>query len=130
MVVIANRRNPFVLISSELKYDGRPSQRSFLRDKLEFGLRRQQRRKPLWMGDIEDGVSHFLCPDHPTWLLSQRYEVTVGEKQQALKELSDRWHQGLADGTYTNRADIVHQYDCSRAWVTRVLGNRFAHYQQ
>jgi hypothetical protein len=77
MVVIANRRNPYVLISSDLNYDGRPSQRKFLRDKLKYGIRKPTGRKPLWMGDIEDGVSHFLWTDHPTWLPNQDNDITI-----------------------------------------------------
>jgi len=126
MVVIANRRNPSVLISSDLKYDGRPSQRKFLRDKLKFGLRRQRRRKPLWMGDIEAGVSHFLCPDHPTWLPNQRYDITLEEKRQMQLKTAEDWREGLLDGTYKNKADIANQNRCSRAWVTRLLNRDFS----
>jgi hypothetical protein len=126
VVVIANRRNPHVLISSDLLYDGRPSQRKFLRDKLKYGIRKPIRRKPLWMGDIENGVSHFLCPDHPTWLPNQRYEITLEEKRQKQMITAENWREGLMDGTYKNRSDIACQNRCSRAWVTRLLDRDFS----
>jgi len=121
MVVIANRRNPYVLISSDLTYDGRPSQRKFLRDKLKYGIRKPIGRKPCWMGDIESGVSHFLCPDHPTWLPNQRYDITLEEKRRKQMKTADEWREGLLDGTYMNKADIATKNGCSRAWVTRLL---------
>ena len=124
--MIANQRNPHVLISSDLNYDGRPSKRKFLRDKLKFGLRRQRRRKPLWMGDIEAGVSHFLCPDHPTWLPNQRYDITLEQKRKVQKETADEWREGLLDGTYSNQAEIAMKNGCSRAWVTRLLNRDFS----
>ena len=126
MVVIANRRNPYVLISSDLNYDGRPSQRKFLRDKLKYGFRKPIGRKPYWMGDIENGVSHFLCPDHPTWLPNQRYDITLEQKRKVQKETADEWREGLLDGTYMNKADIARQYGYSRAWVTRLLNQYFS----
>ena len=73
------------------------------------------------MGGIDDGVSHFLCPDHPFWLPSQRYELTLAEKRQARRKLATEWREGLANGTYENRADIARKNGCSRAWVTRLL---------
>ena len=121
MVMIANRRNPYVLISSDLNYDGRPSQRKFLRDKLKYGIRKPIGRKPCWMGDIESGVSHFLCPDHPTWLPNQRYDITLEEKRRKQMKTADEWREGLLDGTYMNKADIATKNGCSRAWVTRLL---------
>ena len=78
------------------------------------------------MGDIIDGVSHFLYPDHSTWLPSQRYEVTLAEKRQIKQALADNWRQGLAHGIYKNQADIAMQNGCSRAWVTRLLKMEFS----
>ena len=75
------------------------------------------------MGDIENGVSHFLCPDHSIWLPNQRYDITLEEKRQIKKETADDWREGLLDGTYKNKADIAEQNGCSRAWVTRLLKN-------
>ena len=124
-VVIANQRNPYVVISSDPKYDGRPSQRKFLRDKLKYGFRKPIGRKPYWMGDIEAGVSHSLCPDHPTWLPNQRYDITLEQKRKAQKETADEWREGLLDGTFSSKADIARQNRCSRAWVTRLLNRDF-----
>ena len=126
MVVIANRRNPYVPITSDLNYDGRPSQRKFLRDKLKYGFRKPIGRKPYWMGDIESGVSHFLCPDHSVWLPSQRYEITLEEKRGVQREIADIWRKGLIDGTYDSKADIARKNGCSRAWVTRLLKREFS----
>ena len=126
MVVIANRRKPYVLISSDLKYDGKPSQRKFLRDKLKYGFRKPIGRKPYWMGDIENGVSHFLCPERPAWLPNQRYDITLEEKRQKQMKTADEWREGLLNGTYKSKADIADQNRCSRAWVTRLLNRDFA----
>jgi len=126
MVVIANRKNPYISISSHLKYDGRPSNRKFLREKLKYGLQKPIRRKSLWMGDIESGISHFLCPDHQIWLPNQRYDITLEEKRKAQKETADEWREGLSNGTYKNKADIANQNRCSRAWVTRLLDRDFS----
>ena len=125
MVVIANRRNPYVLISSDLVYDGKPSKRKFLRDKLKYGFRKPIGRKSYWMGDIENGVSHFLCPDHPTWLPNQRYDITLEEKRQKQMKTADEWREGLLNGTYKSKTDIANQNRCSRAWVTRLLNRDF-----
>lgn len=126
MVVIANRRNPFASISSDLQYDGRPSNRKFIREKLKYGFRKPIRRKPLWMGDIEDGVSHFLCPDHPTWLPNKRYDITLEKKRKAQKETADEWRKGLQDWTFRNHADIAKKNGCSRTWVTRLINQDFS----
>lgn len=87
MVVIANRRDPYVLISSNLKYDGKPSQRNFLRDKLKYCFRKPIRRKPYWKIDIENGVSHFLSLDHPTWLPNQHYDITLSRNAKFRRKL-------------------------------------------
>ncbi|MCF7809633.1 hypothetical protein K9N50_01455 [bacterium] len=126
MVVIANRRNPYVLISSDLNYDGRPSQRKFLRDKLKYGFRKPIGRKPYWMGDIENGVSHFLCPDHEIWLPNKRYDVTLDEKRFKQNQIANEWREGLLDGTFSSKADIVRQNGCSRAWVMCLLNRDFS----
>ena len=97
-----------------------------MREKLKFGIRKPFSRDSQWMGDINDGVSHYLCPDHQLWLPSQRYEITLIEKHLAQKELANQWHRGLANGTYINRADIARQNGCSRAWVTRILNKEFS----
>ena len=124
--MIANRRNPYVLISSDLVYDGKPSKRKFLRDKLKYGFRKPIGRKPYWMGDIENGVSHFLCPDHPTWLPNQRYDISLDEKRLKQNQIAAEWREGLADGTYMNMADIATKNGCSRAWVSRLLNRDFS----
>ena len=126
MVVIANRRSPQVSISSCLNYDGRPSNRKFLREKLKYGLRKPIRRKSLRMGDIENGGSHFLCPDHPIWLPNQRYDITLEQKRKAQKETANKWRKGLLDGTFSSKAEIARQNGCSRAWVTRLLDRDFS----
>ena len=77
------------------------------------------------MGDIEDGVSHFLCPEHPTWLPNQRYDVNLEQKRKAQKETADEWRECLLDGTFASKADIAKQNRCSRAWVTRLLNRNF-----
>jgi len=78
------------------------------------------------MGDIEAGVSHFLCPDHPTWLPNQRYDITLEQKRKGQKETAEEWREGLLDGTYDNQADIATKNGCSRAWVTRLLNREFS----
>jgi len=126
MVVIANERFARVSISSDLQYDGRPSYRKFQREKLKFGFRKPIRCKPLWMGDIKSGVSHFLCPDHQILLPNQRYDITLEQKRNAQKETADEWRKGLLDGTFSSKADIARQNGCSRAWVTRLLKRDFS----
>lgn len=125
MVVTANRRNPRITISSDLIYDGKSSKRKFLRNKLKYGMRKPIGRKPYWIGDIENGVSHFLCPDHPIWLPNQRYDITLEQKRKTQKETADEWRRGLLDGTFSSKADIARQNGCSRAWVTRLLNRDF-----
>jgi len=78
------------------------------------------------MGDIEAGVSDFLCPDHPTGLPNQRYDITLEQKRQQQRETADEWRKGLLDGTFTSKADIANQNRCSRAWVTRLLNRDFS----
>ena len=77
------------------------------------------------MGDIENGVSHFLCPYHSVWLPNQRYDITIEEKRRIQKEIANNWRKGLQDGTYMKKADIAKQDGCSRAWVTRLLKRKF-----
>lgn len=113
-------------MSTELKYDGKPSQSKFIRDKLKVGFRKPRSRKPRWMGNIEVGVSHFLCPEHIVWLPNHRYDVTLDDKRQIQKEIANDWREGLLDGTYRNKADIAKRIGCSRAWVTRLLNREFA----
>ena len=84
-------------------------------------MRKPIGRKPCWMGDITNGVSHFLCPDHPTWLPNQRYDITLEEKRRKQMKTADEWREGLLDGTYINKSDIATKNGCSRAWVTRLL---------
>ena len=74
------------------------------------------------MGDIEEGVSHFLCPEQNTWLPRQRYDVTLEEKRNRRMETAEHWIHGLSDGTYRTRADIARANKISRARVTRLLG--------
>jgi hypothetical protein len=54
-------------MSTELIYDGRPQKRKFIRENLKIGFRKPRSRKPLIMGNIEAGVSHFLCTEHNVW---------------------------------------------------------------
>jgi len=124
--VIANRPAGAILMMTNLIYDGKPSRRKFLRDKLRIGFRKPFGRKPRWMGDIEDGVSHFLYSDHSIWLPNQRYDVTLEQKRKAQKETADEWRKGLLDGTFSSKADIARQNGCSRAWVTRLLDRDFS----
>lgn len=69
------------LIAANLICNELPSRSKFVRDKLKIGFRKSLGRKLLWTGDIEDGVSHFLCPDHSTWLPNQRYDITLKKCQ-------------------------------------------------
>jgi len=73
------------------------------------------------MGDIEAGVSHFLYPNHPTWLPTQRYDVTLKEKHDLRMQTATRWREGLLDGTYQTRADIARANNISRTRVTRLM---------
>ena len=75
------------------------------------------------MGNIQDSVSHFLCPEHLAWLPNQRYDITLEEKRNARIVLAEEWQQGLNEGIYLNRADIARKNGCSRAWVTNVLND-------
>ena len=113
---------------TELIYDGKPQRQKFLREKLKVGFRKPRSRKPRWMGDIEEGVSHFLCPEHKVWLPNQRYNVTLEDKRNARIILAEDWHHGLMNGIYQSRADIARKNGCSRAWVTKVL-NSLTHLQ-
>ena len=78
------------------------------------------------MGDIEDGVSHFLCPEHSIWLPNQRYDITIEEKRQKQNQIANEWREGLLDGTFSSKADIARKNGCSRAWVTRLLKHEFS----
>jgi len=73
------------------------------------------------MGDIEEGVSRFLYPEVRTWLPKQRYDVTLEEKRENKRLVAEQWLQGLSDGTYRTRADIVRANKISRARVTQLL---------
>jgi len=73
------------------------------------------------MGDIEEGVSHFLCPEVRTWLPRQRYDVTLEEKRDKRMKVAEQWIRGLSDGTYRTRADIARANKISRARVTQLL---------
>ena len=73
------------------------------------------------MGDIEDGVSHFLCPDHHTWLPRQRYDLTLQEKRNRRVQTVRQWLDGLVNGTYRTRSDIARIANISRARVTQLL---------
>ena len=110
-------------MSTELVYDGKPQNRKFMRDKLKVGFRKPKNRKPRMMGNIEESVSHFLCPEHKVWLPNQRYDITLEEKRNVRMILAEDWLQGLKNGKYKNRADIALKNGCSRAWVTNVLNN-------
>ena len=106
---------------TDLLYDGKPSRRKFQRERLKIGARKTVEHEPQIMGDIEDGVSHFLCPEHETWLPNERYDVTLVEKRNIRRLTAEQWLRGLTDGTYRTRADIARVVGCSRAWVTQVL---------
>ena len=73
------------------------------------------------MGDIEDGVSHFLCPDRQTWLPRQRYNITLQEKRDQRLHVAKQWHDDLVDETYRTRSDIARATNVSRARVTQLL---------
>ena len=74
MVVIANA---VILITTVVIKDVKTKEYKFIREKLKFGARKPFSRKSQWMGDINDGVSHFLCPEQNTWLPNQRYDITI-----------------------------------------------------
>ena len=122
IVVTANRRRG-VRISTELIYDGKPRRRKFIREKLKVGFRKLRSYKPKLMGNIEEGVSHFLCPEHNVWLPNQRYDTSREDKRNARVILAEDWLHGLKNGIYQNRADIARKNGCSRAWVTRVMNS-------
>ena len=63
IVVTANRKRG-VRMSTELIYDGRPRKCKFSREKLKIGFRKPRSRKPRILGNIEEGVSHFLRTEH------------------------------------------------------------------
>jgi len=106
---------------TDLLYDGKPSRRKFQRERLKIGARKTVEHEPQIMGDIEDGVSHFLCLEHETWLPNERYDVTLLEKRNTRRSTAEQWLQGLADGTYLTRAEIARVNRVSRARVTQVL---------
>jgi len=106
---------------TDLIYDGKPSRRKFQRGGLKIGTRKTIEYEPQIMGDIEDGVSHFLWPRKPVWLPSQRYDRTLEEKRKKRRLTTEMWSQGLADGTYRNRADIARQNGITRSRVTQLL---------
>ena len=108
---------------TELIYDGRPQKRKFMRENLKVGFRKPRSHKPRMMGNIEESVSHFLCPKHMVWLPNYRYNVTLEEKRNARVILAEDWLHGLKSGVYQNRADIARKSGCSRAWVTKVLNS-------
>lgn len=116
------------MMAAQLIYDGKPSRRKFHREELKIGVRKPFGRKPQWMGDIEDGVSHFLCPDHQAWLPRQQNDVILADKQNTQQDKAEAWHQGLKDGTYRNRADIARVNGCSRAWVSRLLNEHHGNF--
>jgi len=106
---------------TELIYDGKPSRRKFQREGLNIGVRKTGGDEPQVMGDIDDGVSHFLCREKVIWLPNQRYDRTLTEKRDQRRLTAEQWIQGLGDGTFQNRADIARSEGCSRSWVTRLL---------
>ena len=75
------------------------------------------------MGNIEAGVSHFLCPEHKVWLPNQRYGITLEEKRNVRLIQAKDWLHGLKNGIYQNHADIARKNGCSRAWVTKVMNS-------
>ena len=77
------------------------------------------------MGNIEESVSHFLCPERKACLPNQRYDITLEEKRNARIVLAEDWLQGLNTGIYKNRADIARKNNYSRAWVTKVMNSLF-----
>ena len=110
-------------MATELIYDGKPQHRKFIREILNIGFRKPRSRKPRMMGNIEESVSHFLCPEHKVWLPNQRYDITLEEKRNARMIQAEELLQGLKNGIYQNRADIARKNGCSRAWVTNVLNS-------
>ncbi len=122
-VVIANA---VIMINVETIKYRKSKKYKFTQEKLKFGTRKTFGWKPKWMGDIVDDVSQFLCPDHSIWLPSQRYEITIEEKRDVQRKLTDMWRKGLIDGTYDSKADIARKNRCSRAWVTRLLKREFS----
>ena len=93
----------------------------FRRDKISIFLQLAAKKSSQNLGDITDGVSHFLCPENQVWLPSERYPITLEEKRSNRMKIVVAWTQGLKDGIYSDRADIARKIGCSRAWVTRVL---------
>ena len=93
----------------------------FRRDKISIFLQSAAKKSSQNLGDITDGVSHFLCPDQALWLPAQRYPIILQEKRTSRMELALEWQHGLDSGDYINYADIARKNGCSRAWVTKVL---------
>jgi len=120
-VVIANRAESAVVMIADLTYNGKPSRRKFLREGIKISVRRLYGQEPQVMGDIEDGVSHFLCRGRQIWLPRQRYDRTLEEKRNKRRLTAQQWIQGLADGRYRNRADIARAGGCSRSWISQTL---------
>ncbi len=106
---------------SILIYNGRPRRRAFRREAIKIGWELPKQRKPRWMGDIEEGVSHFLCPEFRAWLPKRRYDVTLEEKRDNRIKIAKQWICGLKDGTYRTQADIARANKISRARVTQLL---------
>jgi len=106
---------------SILEYDGRPRHRKFFRETQKIGWKKPRQRKPRWMEDIEEGVSHFLCPEVKAWLPKQGYDVTLEEKRENKRLVAEQWLQGLSDGTYRTRAGIARANKISRARITQLI---------
>ena len=73
------------------------------------------------MGNIEEGVSHSLCPEHKIRLPNKRYNVTLEEKRNIRIILAEDWLHGLKNGINQNRANIARKNGCSQVWVAKVI---------
>ena len=121
MCLIANQQKAEAVFVSNLVKNRITKIYEFRRDQLTIFLRLPSKELSLELGVIITDASHFLCPDQPIWLPSQRYLISLQQKRARRMELAIEWHRDLETGVYINYADIARKNGCSRAWVSRIL---------
>ena len=121
MCLITNQQKAEAVFVSNLVTNRKTRKYEFKRDQLKIFLRLPSKKLSHELGVITNDASHFLCPDQPVWLPSQRYPISLQQKRARRMELAIEWKRGLETGVYINYADIARKNDCSRAWVSRIL---------
>jgi len=85
--LIANGEKVEAVFVSNLVKNRKTKKYEFRRDQLKIFLRLLSKKLSLELGVITNDVSHFLCPDYPVWLPSQRYAISPEEKRARRMEL-------------------------------------------